>query len=113
MIADLPNVIAQLKNEKAGIERAMAALQEVHCLRSGSFSPIVAIRAPHDHPLGPIPGPEMQEKPWVVKRPPGSPLKTLSDPPAPPGRNLTPGGRKRLADSMKRRWAVKKAKVVA
>jgi hypothetical protein len=79
MAEGLKNVIEQLEQQKAAIERALAALRDVDAAPAA----VVAKRR---------------------GRPPGVKSKA----PAKRKGGITPEGRKRLSEALKQRWAAKK-----
>ena len=80
MAEGFKNIIAQLEQQKAAIERALAALQEVDAAPAA----VTAKRR---------------------GRPPGVKSKA----PAKRKGGITEEGRKRLSEALKKRWAAKKA----
>jgi hypothetical protein len=107
-VGGLNEIIARLERQKAAIERALTALQEVEGIDS---TPTVPSNGPEAHtiiPSGRNRWSEGQKKRWAAKRaaedvPAATPQKA-----APRKGRLTPEGRKRLAEAMRRRWAVKR-----
>jgi hypothetical protein len=83
MAESLKDVIASLEKQKVAIEKALDALRDVEGLGA------------------PRPG-----------RPRGSGAKQVGRPPSRRGR-ISPEGRRKLAEAMKRRWAVKRAAATA
>ncbi|MDE3195472.1 MAG: hypothetical protein KGN84_03955 [Acidobacteriota bacterium] len=83
MAESLKDVIASLEKQKAAIEKALEALRDVEGLGA------------------PRPG-----------RPKGSGAKRARGPSSNRGR-ISPEGRRKLAEAMKRRWAVKRAAATA
>ena len=81
MAEGFKNIIAQLEQQKAAIERALAALQEVEA------APASAVTA------------KRRGRPPGVKS--KAPVKRKG--------GITPEGRKRLSEALKKRWATKKA----
>jgi hypothetical protein len=79
---DTEKLLAELKTEKERLDRAIAALEE-----TGSRSPGIR-RLSLTRPL----------------------TSTNAKPPKQTGRQLTPEGRKRLSESMKKRWAERRKK---
>jgi hypothetical protein len=89
-LKDIDNIITQLEEQKAAIERAISALRDI-----GGSAPATVKKARRG-------------------RPPGRPPAAASAPaPAPAPlkkkRRLSPEGRKRIIEALKKRWAVKKA----
>ena len=87
---DVDSIISQLEQQKAAIERAIAALRDVTLSE---------------------PAPVKRGRPG---RPPGRPLKVASPKVASPQvpkkrRRLSAEGRKRIIEALKKRWAEKKA----
>ena len=81
---DIQKILVDLKNEKERLDRAIAALEQTDFQPKASKSKSVA-------------------KPLVsAKIQPASANQT--------GRRLTPEGRKRLSESMKKRWAERRKK---
>src|ERR1039458_6375356 len=86
-LSDVDNIITQLEQQKAAIERAISALRDI-----GGSAPAAVKKARRG-------------------RPPGRPKAAAPAPaPAPAKkRRLSPEGRKAIIDALKKRWAVKKA----
>jgi hypothetical protein len=100
----LNSIIAQLEKQKTAIERALAALREVEGIEPAAAptaaSPVPTRKASNKRSLA-------QKARWAAKKaaegvPAGVPAKSTRK------GGMTPEGRKRLAEAMKRRWAVKR-----
>ena len=100
----LTSIIAQLEKQKAAIERALAALREVEGIEP--VAPAPASSAPARRKVSNKRS-LAQKARWAAKKaaeavPAAVPAKATRK------GGMTPEGRKRLAEAMKRRWAVKR-----
>ena len=86
---DIDNIITQLEEQKAAIERAISALRDI----AGS-APATVKKARRGRPPG---------------RPPAAASAPAPAPAPKKKRRLSPEGRKRIIEALKKRWAVKKA----
>ena len=105
MLNGLTSIIAQLEKQKTAIERALAALQEVEGI--GPAAPAPASLAPAKRKASNKRS-LAQKARWAAKKaaegaPSASPTK------APRKGGMTPEGRQRLAEAMRKRWAAKRA----
>lgn len=101
----LTNIIAQLEKQKTAIERALAALREVEGIEPAAPAPASSVPArrkvSNKRSLG-------QKARWAAKK--AAETTPLAAPAKAPSKGgMTPEGRKRLAEAMKKRWAVKRA----
>lgn len=99
MIEGIAGIIEQLERQKAAIERALEALREVDGVAPTSSQPVAD-----------TPGnkrSEGQKARWAAKKAEAVPAAVPSR--AARKRGMTPEGRKRLAEAMRKRWAVKRA----
>ena len=98
MTDGLASIIAQLEQQKAAIERALAALRDI-----GTTAP--AASAPPARKAGKTSSArnlrsEGQKRRWAAKK--AAATESRQD-------RLSDEGRQKLADAMKKRWAVKRA----
>jgi hypothetical protein len=115
MAKGLDDIVAQLEQQAAAIERALAALREVE----GTPAPATAAKSsagPTKRTGGMTPAGRKRlsaalRKRWAAKREAQGTSTSSVAPRKAAARKvrITPEGRKRLADAMKRRWAVKRA----
>jgi len=124
MAQGFDSIIAQLEQQKAAIDKALAALRDVN----GTGAPAeteAASETPATRKSGMSPEGKQRlvaalKKRWAAKKraakkaaaasaPAETGSSAIEETPAPRKANFTPEGRKRLADAMKRRWAVKRA----
>lgn len=109
-------VITQLEQEKAVIERALAALHGLNGIAAPA--PASQVSAPAKRKGGMTPEGKQRliaalKKRWAAKK--RAAKKAAAGLPAPakaPAKRkggMTPEGRKRLAEAMRRRWAAKRA----
>jgi hypothetical protein len=98
------DIVEQLERQKAAIERALAALREVDGTTPTAAAPPPTERTPrkasNKRSLA-------QKARWAANKaaesvPAAAPAKAVRK------GGMTPEGRKRLAEAMKRRWAVKR-----
>jgi hypothetical protein len=108
----LASIIAQLERQKAAIERALAALEDV----DGPPAEEPKVNTPATRKGGMTPEGKKRlikalKKRWAARKAAqqASGDAAPKETPAPRKSNVTPEGRKRLAEAMKRRWAVKRA----
>jgi hypothetical protein len=97
-VNDFIGVIKQLEAQKTAIERALEALREVGGEVSVGSAPSTA--APNDKRSA------GQKARWASKRAAESAPSLAHENPK---GGMTPEGRKRLAEAMKRRWAAKRS----
>jgi hypothetical protein len=88
LLTNLEDIISQLEREKTAIDSALSALREISGMGSN---------AGVSQPTG-------QKR---RGRPPKNPSAVVAV--SERGSGITPEGRKRLAESMRKRWAAKKA----
>jgi hypothetical protein len=122
MSEGLNGIISQLEQQKAAIDKALAALREV----DGASAPAAAAAVPVSKGRATRKGgmsPEGKErliaalkKRWAAKKrsakkeaSPAAPVANAATPAPAKGGGMTDEGRRRLAEAMKRRWAVKRA----
>jgi hypothetical protein len=109
----LTGIITQLERQRAGIERALAALREVEgAATSDETSSAPATRKGGMTPEGKKRLIKALKKRWAARKAAAQEVSGDAAPEEAPARrksNFTPEGRKRLAEAMKRRWAVKRA----
>src|SRR5579871_1769335 len=104
-------IITELEQQKAAIERALAALQNL----DGGAPAQAPASAPAKRKGGMTPAGKRRliaalKKRWAAKKA-ASAVAPAAVPAKPVRRKVrfTPEGRKRLAEAMRRRWAVKRA----
>ena len=135
-MTEIGKIISQLENQRASIERAIAALREIDSpspaeARTASAVSKKATQKRHISPEGRKRIIEATKRRWAAKRaaetsgrsvqtksavpPKSSPAASGAAKPAPVGAKTTarkghisPQGRKKLAEAMKRRWAAKR-----
>jgi hypothetical protein len=100
----LANIIAQLERQKTAIEKALTVLREVEGIEAPTAAESPRTRRPVKNRRS-----EGQRKRWAAKKVSVSAPVVAASEKAAPNRRLTPAGRKSLAESMKRRWAAKRA----
>jgi hypothetical protein len=124
MAQGFDGIITQLEQQKAAIDKALAALRDVDANGAATVeTPVAEQQAPATRKRGMTPEGKARlvaalKKRWAAKKradkkaaataPAGSPATA----PAPAKRKsggMTEDGRKRLAETMKKRWAVKRA----
>ena len=107
-ILDLDKIIAELKQEREKIHRAITALLEGAGLKAkGPTRKVARKRRSSITPEGRRRLSLAMKRRWAKRRSKRLSPKT----PAPKRRGrLTPSGRKRLSEAMKKRWAERKAK---
>ena len=104
MTEGIAGIIEQLEQQKAAIEKALAALRDV----SGSaLPPAPATSTPMAGEPPVNRRSEAQKKRWAERKAQGKPAAKF----VPRKGGMTEDGRRRLAEAMKRRWAVKRAAV--
>ena len=113
MTDGLTSIIAQLERQKAGIERALAALREAEgAATSDEAASAAATRKGGMTPEGKKRLIKALKKRWAARKAAAQEASgdaASKETPARRKSNVTPEGRKRLAEAMKRRWAVKRA----
>jgi hypothetical protein len=109
MTSGFSSIIAQLEQQKAAVEKALAAL---HGLDGNVLAQAAPAHTPAKrHRMSPAGKRRLiaaLKKRWAAKR---AASATVSAPVAKPAKRkggMTPAGRKRLAEAMKRRWAAKR-----
>ncbi len=114
MTEGLKDIIERLEQQRAGIERALAALREIGGgLESGGAVTAVvrgATRAKKKGGMTPDGRRRLSEslkKRWAVKR--AAAGKAPAGRPAKKKGGMTPEGRKRLSEALSKRWAAKRA----
>lgn len=108
MANGLNSIIAQLERQKTAIERALAALSEVE-----GAAPMVTPRASLTATTGQSNKRSLAQKArWAAKKSSEVIPVAASEEAARKG-GMTAEGRKRLAEAMKRRWAVKRTQATA
>jgi hypothetical protein len=135
-VNDLGKIISQLEHQRTAIERAISALREIDgSSQSGAVTPAIVegkttAQKRHISPEGRKRIIEATKRRWAAKRagetsgtsvqsaasPKSSPAATgAASPVAAGGKTMarkgqiSPEGRKKLAEAMKRRWAAKRA----
>jgi hypothetical protein len=104
----LTSIIAQLERQRSAIDRALEALREVEGIvpAASKTAPVkrAAAKTVVDRRS------EGQRKRWALKKAAEAARAQEPQPvSAVSGRQITPEGRQKLADAMKRRWAAKRA----
>jgi hypothetical protein len=106
-LAEIKNIIQQLQQNAAAIDRALSALREIEGQNSSASSSIArAGRVPMSADARKRIG-EATRKRWAAKRAAKDPIKDAS--PVRPKGHLSPEGRQRIVEATKRRWAAKRA----
>ena len=104
MLDGLTSIISQLERQKEAIERALAALREVDGVTTPDPAPATPStrksKASNKRSLA-------QKARWAAKKAAMVQEGGMNEIGKKPG--MTDAGRKRLADAMKKRWAVKRA----
>jgi hypothetical protein len=110
MTDSLNGIITQLEQQKAAIERALAALHSLDG-DAPAQAPAPAKRKGGMTPAGKRRLIAALKKRWAAKKRAAKKAAAAAAPakPAPRKVRFTPEGRKRLAEAMKRRWAAKRA----
>jgi hypothetical protein len=102
-------IIAQLKHQKAAIERALAALHELDDNVPEQAAPAHTPAKRHRmSPAGKRRLIAALKKRWAAKRAAASASAPAAKPAKRKGGGMTPAGRKRLAEAMRKRWAAKR-----
>ena len=111
MTEGFASIITQLERQKVAIERALAALREVDGIAppvtpaaasTESVTRSTAATRRHRRSIG-------QKKRWAAKKAAEAAHVAIPANAARPKSRLTQEGRERLAEAMRRRWAVKRA----
>jgi hypothetical protein len=121
MAQSFDGIISQLEQQKAAIDKALAALRDI----GGTGGLVTGTPEPTSAPAARKGGmsPEGKQrliaalkKRWAAKKraaqieaPASAPIETPPAPATRKGGGMTEDGRKRLAEAMKRRWGVKRA----
>src|SRR5579872_1451500 len=112
MASSLNEVIRKLEQQRAGIERALAALREIEgpavSVSAAPSSPRKARRKGRMTPEGRRRLSEALKARWAAKRA-GSSAPAASPVKAKRKGGITAAGRKRLSEALKKRWAAKRA----
>ena len=108
----LASIIAQLERQKSAIDRALEALRDVDFATEPTPAKRVAVKAPVKAAVDRRS--EGQRKRWALKK--TAEATSEATPETTPARKetstrsrVTPEGRQKLADAMKKRWAAKRA----
>ena len=113
MTEGFDSILAQLEHKKTAIERALAALREVEGvaapITTGSSSGAPAKRRGRPKGTGGNRRSEGQMKRWAAKKAALAAPLVASKKTAPRKPQFTPEGLQKLAEAMKKRWAVKRA----
>jgi hypothetical protein len=122
MANSLTEVIRKLEQQKAGIERALAALREIEGTAADTTAPAPAATsgatgAKRGRPPGGMTAEgrrrlsEALRARWAAKRAGSGASPAASAAPAQATRKggMTPEGRRRLSEALKKRWAAKRA----
>lgn len=112
MTDGLMSIIAQLEQQKAVFERALAALREVDGAATSQAVSSPATRKGGMSPEGKRRLIKALKKRWAARKAAAQEASgdaAQKETPVSRKGNFNPEGRKRLAEAMKRRWAVKRA----
>ena len=109
-MAEIKNIIQQLQQNAAAIDRALSALREIEGQNSSELSSVARTRrAPMSAHTRKRIG-EATRKRWAAKRAAKDAIKDVSPLTAGrPKRHLSPEGLQRIVEATKRRWAAKRA----